>query len=57
VSYAKDDRVFVRPLGVMGTVTRVRADGQYAVMADCAAQNVVWSEADLGEPGDAGPGS
>ena len=42
-----DDRVYIAPLGVMGTVVRVREDDRVAVLADCAGQVVVWEKKDL----------
>lgn len=42
-----NDRVLVIPLGVHGTVVRVRDDGRVVVRADCATQDVLWSESEL----------
>ena len=36
--------------GIGGTVTHVRGDGKVAVLADCAAQAVVWERSELGPP-------
>ena len=47
MAIARDDRVTVLPLGVMGTVTRVREDGRYAVLADCADQPVTWRRSEI----------
>jgi hypothetical protein len=44
VTFATGDRVRIKPLdGIAGTIMRVREDGQYSVLADCAAQQVVWA--------------
>jgi hypothetical protein len=51
VNIENGDRVTLLKLdGIGGTVTRVRDDGRVAVLADCAAQSVVWDRADLGRP-------
>ena len=50
MTYAKGNRIHIKPLGVDGTVRRVRDDGQYTVMADCATQEVVWAETELEPP-------
>jgi hypothetical protein len=51
MSFKPDDRVLVKPLGVKGTVVRVRTLGRtgphVVVRADCATQDVVWFESDL----------
>jgi hypothetical protein len=48
VSYAEHDEVRIKPLdGIKGTVVRVREDGRYAVLADCATQATVWLESEL----------
>jgi hypothetical protein len=45
------DRVTLLKLdGIGGTVTNVRGDGRVAVLADCAAQPVVWERSELGPP-------
>jgi hypothetical protein len=42
VNLKPGDRVLVKPLGVKGTVLRLRTDGLVVVLADCATQPVVW---------------
>ena len=52
MAFSDGDRVFIRPLGLLGTITRVRDDGRYAVRADGAAQDVVWAGNELAPPND-----
>jgi hypothetical protein len=51
MSLKPEDRVLVKPLGVKGTVVRVRTLGRtgphVVVRADCATQDVAWHEDEL----------
>ena len=48
MSFQPDDRVLVKPLGVKGTVIRIRADdGRVVVLADCSVRAVPWLESEL----------
>ncbi len=49
MSLKPDDRVLVIPLGVRGSVVRMREDGRVSVLADCATQPVVWKRSELAE--------
>ena len=43
------DRVLIIPLGVAGTITRVRDDGRIAAQADCSTQPAVWLPAEISD--------
>lgn len=44
-----NDRVLVIPLGVRGTVVRLRGEDEVVVLADCAARPVVWKRKELAD--------
>lgn len=46
-SLQPDDRVLVHPLGVYGTVVRLRGEDDVVVLADCATQEVVWKRSEV----------
>jgi hypothetical protein len=51
MSLQPDDRVLVIPLGVHGSVIRLRDDGRVVVWADCATQPVVWKISEVTKAG------